>query len=81
MSDYYVIENSEDNLYVHYDPIQKVYFTNDQLRGAAVFHLDEGNNFIKMALDPSWKLRSIKANKIISSGRESECQYYKETHS
>ncbi len=80
MQKFYLIEQPESKLYVHFNPHTDEYFASAKVLGAALFNKSKGNNFINMALDNSWQLTESNPKLTTRSSRDKEADYFNETH-
>lgn len=70
----YTVKHKTDQLWVHYNPHTQEYCVGGTRLGAATFHKDMGDKFLKDAnLGQDWKLESIPSDVTRSTGfREDE---------
>ena len=80
MSPFYLIEQSIDKTYVHFNPKTNEYFVSDKILGAALFHEKEGKKFINDVLDDSWQLTKTNPKSITKANRNEEIKYFNVLH-
>ena len=77
---FYLIERPVDNCYIHFNPKTNTYFVDDKKLGAALFHEEDGNKFIKAELDHEWQLSIVSPTLTIKASRTEESKYFDKTH-
>lgn len=82
MANKYTIKHSEDELYIHFNPMTQEYFVSDKLLGAAIFSEAGGLALMRETeLSPTeWNLVSINSKENVKGSRSMEPVLFNATH-